>query len=123
MDIFSYIGGLMGCWLGISVWACTGIAETTFWTILHFLKQFTKKSRLSPPDRKQLLFKRNHHNTQQSIWNKSFAMIHEKSFIGAGLIADSSTVAMSGALSQREEGDLATCVCKGKNEYSSFGKV
>ncbi|GFS98560.1 uncharacterized protein NPIL_497901, partial [Nephila pilipes] len=62
MDIFSYIGGLMGCWLGISVWACTGIAETTFWTILHFLKQFTKKSRHSPPDRKQLLFKRNHHN-------------------------------------------------------------
>ncbi|GIY22241.1 uncharacterized protein CDAR_455921 [Caerostris darwini] len=28
-ELFSYIGGLMGCWLGISVWAFTGIVEKT----------------------------------------------------------------------------------------------
>ncbi|GFT90713.1 hypothetical protein NPIL_553111 [Nephila pilipes] len=63
MDVFSYIGGLMGCWLGISVWACTGIAEATFWTFLHYFKQLAKKSRHSPPTRNQLLFRRSHHTT------------------------------------------------------------
>ncbi|GBO09730.1 hypothetical protein AVEN_119625-1 [Araneus ventricosus] len=29
-DLFSYIGGLVGCWLGISVWALAGIFEKTF---------------------------------------------------------------------------------------------
>ncbi|GFS39281.1 hypothetical protein NPIL_441811, partial [Nephila pilipes] len=47
MDAFSYIGGLMGSWLGISVWACTGIAESTFLTVLPFLKLCMKKSRHS----------------------------------------------------------------------------
>ncbi|GFS43225.1 hypothetical protein NPIL_508041 [Nephila pilipes] len=63
MDIFSYIGGLMGCWLGISVWACTGIVETTFWTFLRFMKQYVKRFRHSPPTRNQLLFRRNHRST------------------------------------------------------------
>ncbi|GFS59157.1 hypothetical protein NPIL_317921, partial [Nephila pilipes] len=63
MDIFSYIGGLMGCWLGISVWTCTGIAEKTFWTVLHFLKQFRKKSRHSQPTLHQSLFRRSHQST------------------------------------------------------------
>ncbi|GBM63696.1 hypothetical protein AVEN_215921-1 [Araneus ventricosus] len=26
-ELFSYIGGLIGCWLGISVWAFTSICE------------------------------------------------------------------------------------------------
>ncbi|GFS43227.1 hypothetical protein NPIL_508051 [Nephila pilipes] len=63
MDIFSYVGGLMGCWLGISVWACTGIAETIFWIALRYLKQCVKKFRYSPPARNQLLFRRNQRNT------------------------------------------------------------
>ncbi|GBM01098.1 hypothetical protein AVEN_40270-1 [Araneus ventricosus] len=29
-DLFSYIGGLVGCWLGISVWALAGIFEKSF---------------------------------------------------------------------------------------------
>ncbi|CAL1275463.1 unnamed protein product [Larinioides sclopetarius] len=28
--LFSYIGGLMGCWLGVSIWAFVGIAENVF---------------------------------------------------------------------------------------------
>ncbi|GFS52724.1 hypothetical protein NPIL_210991, partial [Nephila pilipes] len=63
MDIFSYIGGLMGCWLGISVWTCTGIAETTFGTVLRFLKQYVKRFRQSRPTRNQFLFRRKQHNT------------------------------------------------------------
>ncbi|GFU43861.1 hypothetical protein NPIL_321721 [Nephila pilipes] len=63
MDIFSYIGGLMGYWLGISVWACTGIAETTFWTVAYYLKQFGRKSRHSQPTRPQPLFRRSHKTT------------------------------------------------------------
>ncbi|GFU17858.1 hypothetical protein NPIL_448141, partial [Nephila pilipes] len=63
MDVFSYIGGLMGCWLGISVWACTGIAEAAFWSALYYLKQFATISRHSPPARNQPLFSRNHHST------------------------------------------------------------
>ncbi|GFT71527.1 uncharacterized protein NPIL_310831 [Nephila pilipes] len=62
LDAFSYIGGLMGCWLGLSVWACTGIAETTFLTILRFLKLCMKKSRHSAPVRNLVLFKRNDHS-------------------------------------------------------------
>ncbi|GFT89293.1 hypothetical protein NPIL_529621, partial [Nephila pilipes] len=64
MDIFSYIGGLMGCWLGISVWACTGIAETVFWIVLRYLKQPVKKFRQSPSTRNQLFFSRGHHSAQ-----------------------------------------------------------
>ncbi|GFT16503.1 hypothetical protein NPIL_324721, partial [Nephila pilipes] len=63
MDIFSYIGGLMGCWLGISVWTFTGVAEATFWTVLYYYKQFTKQFRHSPPARDQFLFRRNEYNT------------------------------------------------------------
>ncbi|GFT77321.1 hypothetical protein NPIL_438871 [Nephila pilipes] len=63
MDIFSYIGGLMGCWLGISVWACTGIAEASFLTGLHFLKQYVMNSRHSSSARNQILFRRNHLST------------------------------------------------------------
>ncbi|GFT63779.1 hypothetical protein NPIL_332801, partial [Nephila pilipes] len=63
MDIFSYIGGLMGCWLGISVWTSTGIAESTFLTIIYYLKQFVRKPRLSSPDLKELPFRRRHHST------------------------------------------------------------
>ncbi|GFS97280.1 hypothetical protein NPIL_313291, partial [Nephila pilipes] len=64
MDVFSYIGGLMGCWLGISVWAWTGIAETTFWIAFHYLKQFSKKLRDSHPARNQFLFRRNIHSSR-----------------------------------------------------------
>ncbi|GFU43863.1 uncharacterized protein NPIL_321731 [Nephila pilipes] len=69
MDIFSYVGGLMGCWLGISVWTCTGIAETTFWTFLNFLKQYVMKSRHSPSAGNQSFFRRQHHNTLLSKYS------------------------------------------------------
>ncbi|GFT29988.1 hypothetical protein NPIL_628441, partial [Nephila pilipes] len=59
MDVFSYIGGLIGCWLGISVWAFTGIAEETFLATLYYIKQFLKKSRNLQPARDKILFKRN----------------------------------------------------------------
>ncbi|GFT29294.1 uncharacterized protein NPIL_583871 [Nephila pilipes] len=63
MDAFSYIGGLMGCWLGMSVWACTGIAESAFLAVLRFLKPHMKKSHRLPPIRNPVLFKRNHQGT------------------------------------------------------------
>ncbi|GFS98352.1 hypothetical protein NPIL_362001, partial [Nephila pilipes] len=68
MDIFSYVGGLMGCWLGISVWTFTGIAETTFWIFLNFLKQYVMKSRHSPSAGNQSFFRRKHHNTLGSTY-------------------------------------------------------
>ncbi|CAL1278012.1 unnamed protein product, partial [Larinioides sclopetarius] len=34
-DLFSHIGGLMGCWLGVSVATLTGILETTFTGLIH----------------------------------------------------------------------------------------
>ncbi|GFT06568.1 uncharacterized protein NPIL_258461 [Nephila pilipes] len=69
MDIFSYVGGLMGCWLGISVWAFTEITETTFSTFLRFLKQYLKNSDHSSPTRNQLSFSRNHHNSMVSKYS------------------------------------------------------
>ncbi|GFU11893.1 hypothetical protein NPIL_146811 [Nephila pilipes] len=29
-ELFSYLGGLMGCWLGMSVWASVGIFEKAY---------------------------------------------------------------------------------------------
>ncbi|GBN77136.1 hypothetical protein AVEN_15720-1 [Araneus ventricosus] len=34
-DLFSHIGGLMGCWLGISVPEFAGILESRFEKIMH----------------------------------------------------------------------------------------
>ncbi|GFT41790.1 hypothetical protein NPIL_320021 [Nephila pilipes] len=66
MDVFSYIGGLMGCWLGFSVWTCTGITERTFASVLDYFKQFSKKSCHSPRARNQHLFRRNNNSTRVS---------------------------------------------------------
>ncbi|GBN51618.1 hypothetical protein AVEN_268686-1 [Araneus ventricosus] len=33
-QVFSYVGGLLGCWLGISVWTCFGITEKYFKKLL-----------------------------------------------------------------------------------------
>ncbi|GFT75326.1 uncharacterized protein NPIL_16461 [Nephila pilipes] len=38
-ELFSYIGGLMGCWLGMSVWASVGIFENAYWKIVGVKRQ------------------------------------------------------------------------------------
>ncbi|GFT43405.1 uncharacterized protein NPIL_405941, partial [Nephila pilipes] len=41
-ELFSYIGGLMGCWLGISVWASVGIFENAIRKIVQAKRLFRK---------------------------------------------------------------------------------
>ncbi|GFU21616.1 hypothetical protein NPIL_312571, partial [Nephila pilipes] len=71
MDIFSYIGGLMGCWLGISVWACTDIAETTIWTFLNVMSH-------SPSAGNRFFLRRKHHNTLVSKCSIEGIRVEEK---------------------------------------------
>ncbi|GFS56523.1 hypothetical protein NPIL_244871 [Nephila pilipes] len=78
MDIFSYIGGLMGCWLGISVWAFTDIAETTTQTVIDFLNQYVKRFHHPPPTQNQLFFKRNHHSTLVSKYSNKSIRVAKK---------------------------------------------
>ncbi|GIY04546.1 hypothetical protein CDAR_208851 [Caerostris darwini] len=42
-ELFSYIGGLIGCWLGISVWAFVDIIEANFWTLLRLIQKLKQK--------------------------------------------------------------------------------
>ncbi|GFU32385.1 uncharacterized protein NPIL_368641 [Nephila pilipes] len=42
-ELFSYIGGLMGCWLGISVWASVGIFEEAYRKIIQMKRQLREK--------------------------------------------------------------------------------
>ncbi|GIY30677.1 uncharacterized protein CDAR_210101 [Caerostris darwini] len=42
-EMFSYVGGLMGCWLGISVWAFIGIIERNYSRALQLMKKFRAK--------------------------------------------------------------------------------
>ncbi|GFY19499.1 hypothetical protein TNCV_4646731 [Trichonephila clavipes] len=42
-ELFSYIGGLMGCWLGISVWASVGVFEKIYRKIVQVQQQLRKK--------------------------------------------------------------------------------
>ncbi|GFV54317.1 hypothetical protein TNCV_4365921 [Trichonephila clavipes] len=51
-ELFSYIGGLMGCWLGISVWASVGGFEKT-WRFIRLKWQFRNKSRRLMPTRQR----------------------------------------------------------------------
>ncbi|GFW17919.1 hypothetical protein TNCV_2231001 [Trichonephila clavipes] len=51
-ELFSYIGGLMGCWLGISVWASVGIFEK-IWKFVRLKWQFRNKSRRLLPTRQK----------------------------------------------------------------------
>ncbi|GBL94473.1 hypothetical protein AVEN_235582-1 [Araneus ventricosus] len=44
-ELFSYIGGLMGCWLGISVWAMVGISEKSFRKIIWWKPNLRRKLR------------------------------------------------------------------------------
>ncbi|GBM76169.1 hypothetical protein AVEN_224128-1, partial [Araneus ventricosus] len=43
-ELFGYIGGLVGCWLGISVWALVGIMEKFAKKVVRFLQKLQKKS-------------------------------------------------------------------------------
>ncbi|GBN37180.1 hypothetical protein AVEN_100398-1 [Araneus ventricosus] len=43
-ELFGYIGGLVGCWLGISVWALVGIMEKFAKKVVRFLQKLRKKS-------------------------------------------------------------------------------
>ncbi|GIY13682.1 hypothetical protein CEXT_565501 [Caerostris extrusa] len=42
-ELFSFIGGLMGCWLGISVWALTDIIESTLFKVLKLVPSDTSR--------------------------------------------------------------------------------
>ncbi|GIY30674.1 uncharacterized protein CDAR_210071 [Caerostris darwini] len=42
-ELFSYIGGLTACWLGISVWAFTGIIGTNYGRLLRLIQKLKKK--------------------------------------------------------------------------------
>ncbi|XP_055947024.1 uncharacterized protein LOC129980668 [Argiope bruennichi] len=44
-ELFSYIGGLMGCWLGVSVWAFVGISEKTLRKIIWWKPNLRRKFR------------------------------------------------------------------------------
>ncbi|GFT38818.1 hypothetical protein NPIL_503421 [Nephila pilipes] len=74
----NYVGGLMGCWLGISVWAFTDIAETTARTVLDFLKQYVNRFHHPPPTRNQLFFKRNPHDTLVSNYSNKSIRVEKK---------------------------------------------
>ncbi|GIY88907.1 uncharacterized protein CDAR_108201 [Caerostris darwini] len=42
-ELFSFIGGLMGCWLGISVWALTDIIERTLFKVVKLVARDTSR--------------------------------------------------------------------------------
>ncbi|GFU39198.1 uncharacterized protein NPIL_528031 [Nephila pilipes] len=42
-ELFSYFGGLMGCWLGISVWASVGIFESAYRKIIQMKRQLREE--------------------------------------------------------------------------------
>ncbi|GFQ74844.1 uncharacterized protein TNCT_315651 [Trichonephila clavata] len=42
-ELFSYIGGLMGCWLGISVWASVSLFENIYRKIVQVKRLLRKK--------------------------------------------------------------------------------
>ncbi|GFT17016.1 uncharacterized protein NPIL_442281 [Nephila pilipes] len=44
VELFGYIGGLMGCWLGISVWAFIDILEGPIWSLIKFLRKKTRSN-------------------------------------------------------------------------------
>ncbi|KAF8778244.1 RWD domain-containing protein 1 [Argiope bruennichi] len=41
-DLFSFIGGLMGCWLGVSIWAFAGIAENVFRRAIQWMEHIKR---------------------------------------------------------------------------------
>ncbi|GFT30537.1 uncharacterized protein NPIL_118471 [Nephila pilipes] len=47
-ELFSYVGGLMGCWLGISVWASVGILEKFFMECNQVKQLFRRKMNNCP---------------------------------------------------------------------------
>ncbi|GBM96722.1 hypothetical protein AVEN_79650-1 [Araneus ventricosus] len=44
-DIFSYIGGLIGCWMGISVWTLVGNLEKAFRLSAAAVRKMKSQSR------------------------------------------------------------------------------
>ncbi|GFY39502.1 uncharacterized protein TNIN_74891 [Trichonephila inaurata madagascariensis] len=42
-NLYSNIGGLIGCWLGISVWTFVNITERTILITINWMKKFKKK--------------------------------------------------------------------------------
>ncbi|GIY55204.1 hypothetical protein CDAR_172971 [Caerostris darwini] len=42
-ELFSYIGGLTGCWLGISVWAFADIIEANYRRLLRLIQKLKQK--------------------------------------------------------------------------------
>ncbi|GBN44197.1 hypothetical protein AVEN_148420-1 [Araneus ventricosus] len=44
-EIFSHVGGLLGCWLGISVFIFTGIMEKFFRKVFKWRKRFGRRKK------------------------------------------------------------------------------
>ncbi|GFV54311.1 hypothetical protein TNCV_4365861 [Trichonephila clavipes] len=55
-ELFGYIGGLMGCWLGISIYASVDIFER-IWYCVQIKWQFRSKSKRSLPIRQSKVSK------------------------------------------------------------------
>ncbi|GBM77137.1 hypothetical protein AVEN_209084-1, partial [Araneus ventricosus] len=48
-EIFSHVGGLLGCWLGISVFTVTDIMEKGFWKVVRWRKIFKEREEKRAP--------------------------------------------------------------------------
>ncbi|GBN00125.1 hypothetical protein AVEN_275588-1 [Araneus ventricosus] len=48
-ELFSYIGGLIGCWLGISVWTLAGIFEKSVARIRRLARKLKRKTKHLQP--------------------------------------------------------------------------
>ncbi|CAL1289316.1 unnamed protein product, partial [Larinioides sclopetarius] len=48
-EIFSYVGGLLGCWLGISVFSFTDIIEKFIREVARWKKRFIMEKKQKPP--------------------------------------------------------------------------
>ncbi|GBM90493.1 hypothetical protein AVEN_157636-2-1, partial [Araneus ventricosus] len=48
-EIFSHVGGLLGCWLGISVFTFTDIMEKFLRKVVRSKKRFRKRKKKRAP--------------------------------------------------------------------------
>ncbi|XP_055945823.1 uncharacterized protein LOC129976336 [Argiope bruennichi] len=54
-ELFSYIGGLMGCWLGVSVWSFTDIIEKNFRKIQNFKRGLRRRGKQTTTEQEKTM--------------------------------------------------------------------